>query len=372
MTVALQAPIASGDAIQLAGSRHLWRKQILKTGTIDYNGQRLTFDAKYCNDLSESFKAGAFDQVPFIFANGDGQHHEMPDRVKGDVKAIVPSADGSGVDAIFELSTDADQVVRDNPKLGVSCRILEGVGKAGRAVKHVLATLDPRIQGMSPWTAVELSAPGESVVDLTLATYEREAPVPELSEDEVALFRAMVADRQTAGAPTPPAPPTPTPPVTTGELDPEMEAMLKAIEADTGQLAGAGAPAELSAETRRALELAQTTENQRVTDLAAIQAELDEERFKRESAAYLAAGVPPKLVELSRPLLEGKRVVDLSNGGKVDAGTVVRSLLDECKGQIDLSGEKGFRVAGSNIPVDEATSARDMAAEYLKTYGGPR
>lgn len=362
--VAIQAPINHAGAIDL--SRTLYRKQVLKKGVVNYKGRRLVFDDAYLADLAASFRAGAYDQVPFVLATADNAHNMLPERCRGEIKAFVPTDDG--LDALVELSEDAANIIAENPKLGVSCRIVEQLEQADgrkfpRAVQHVLGTLDPRITGMRPWEAVELSTPGQPVVDLTEATYE-EAPVPELTEDEVARLRALLAT-----APDPVTPPAPAVQADDGPSDADIEAALAALLADsTPEPAAAGA--ELSAETRAALEFAQANDDQRRIELAAITAELDDERYRREAADLAAAGVPPHRIELAKPLLLGKNhVVDLANGSKVDAGAVIRAVLEDCKGEIDLSGEHGAAFPSASVPSDESAAANDLVAKFKEQYG---
>jgi hypothetical protein len=159
-----------------------------------------------------------------------------------------------------------------------------------------------------------------------------------------------------------------------GETEPtaaEIEAILAQIAAEDAKakvLAGAGT--ELSAETMAALEFAQTIDTARSIELAAIRTELDAERYRRESAAYLAAGVPPHMVELARPLLEGAaHVVELSNGKTADAGAIVRSILDECKGTIELGIEYGGRMASGAPTKSEAEEAAAFVELFKAQYG---
>jgi hypothetical protein len=388
VTVALVAPVVSADAVELA--KHRFRKQVLKEGTVDYKGRKLVFDAAYCQDLVDSFNAGAYDQVSFVLCDGDNRHNLDPERWRGEVKALL-AVPGDGVDMVLETGDKGAELVTDNPRLGVSVGIVENAdGKFKRAIQHVAATLDPHVTGMRPWQPVELSAPALSVVDLSQATYEREALVPELTEDELALFRAMLADKkaaeEAAKAPTPPAvaavpvrpPVSPPSPAADGSLNPEIEAMLAAIEADTGQRPEPVA-ATLSAETRNAINMAQANEDARAAEIAAIRLELSQTRWDKERGDLISVGVPPAVVDLAAAGLNDSaaQLITLSNASKPeDIGAlkahyqgVIRGLLAEHP-RIDLSAEHGVRTIGSTTAPDERASAKNMAELYLKQFGG--
>lgn len=343
----IQAPIAAAPAVDL--SRTLWRKQVLKAGTINYAGRKLTFDRDYLTDLAASFKAGAYDQVPFVLATADNAHNLLPERVRGEVKALEVTADG--LDALIELSDEGAAIVKDNPRLGVSCRIAEGLEQAdgrsfSRAVNHVLGTLDPRITGMRPWEAVELSTPGEAVVDLTSATYE-EATVPELTEDEVTQLRALLSANPAAGQP-PAADPAP------GEPDDAaIEAAVAALLADPDpdpEPAGASLSADPGPS---AIDLARAETAEAKQMAVQMRRELWDAKLASEAEVLLSKGYAPAVVDLCRPLLYGNgvtvddpSVVDLSNSGgsPLNVADQVRKLLEAVGPQIDLSAEHGYAV----------------------------
>lgn len=167
--------------------------------------------------------------------------------------------------------------------------------------------------------------------------------------------------------------PTPDPNASAGTpvgepTDEELETLLaQLVEADAA--AGAGEPvgAQLSAEERRALELSQAQAAQTQVELAGMRRELDEAKFEKERLEMLRKGIPPASVELARPLLTGSVVVELS-GGSVDAGAIVRQILEQQEGQIDLSGEHG-----GNYPVNTnqaATAVEDALYKQLEAMTG--
>lgn len=332
----VQLPFRRGVALSV-GPR-TFRKQVLPVGQIDYKGRRINFDRSFLTDLAESFRAGAYDQVPFILAAPDNSHTMDPERFRGEVKGLELSDDG--LYALLELSEEGAAVVAANPNLGVSARIVEGLQRADgkafpRALQHVLGTLDPRVTGMKPWEPLNLSTEGGPLVDLTGAVFTnlQEAPVStntdELTAEERAKFDRYVTE---LSALTPVAP---TPTTATSELDPALEAELAALlAAEAGEPSGAA----LSTEQLQAIELATAQSQADREALAAVQAELAEARYERTRSELVGAGVPPAMVELAKPLLMGSHVIELSATEKVDASEIVRKLLDESRGIVDLSG----------------------------------
>jgi hypothetical protein len=250
-------------------------------GTITYKGRKIKFDRKYLEQLVKSFKSKAFDQVPFMLAKDDNAHTMDPDRFRGEVKGIEMTDDG--IDVLLELTDDAADLVRENPRLGVSARIVEGLERAdgkhfAHAVQHVLGTLDPRVTGMSGWKEVEeLSYAAHNVIDLTNG-------------------------------------------VTWDLLDGEID------EDDDDEPV-----------------------NDRIFEL---ETQLAEERYTSEYRRWVDKGVPPAIVSLARPILEMPEgcVVDLSNGeGEVDVAQVIRDMLDETTGFIDLATERGHTYDGKDL-----------------------
>lgn len=345
MTEALQLPFRHGAPTKVG--KRIFRKQILPIGSIDYMGRKLDFTREYLADLSASFNDGAYDQVPFMLAPADNSHTLDPERFRGEVKGLELSEDG--LDMIVEMTEEGAAVVANNPRLGVSARIVEDLTKAdgrgySRAVQHVLGTHDPRVTGLKPWQTVNLSTDDITVVDLTAATYKGAAMEP-LTDEEIAAARALLAKEAAAKAEADKN--TKTPEEIAAEeqstLDAEIEAKVAAAIAEAEEVVddAATAGASLTAEQKQAIDLS-TAANARATEAlsgqAALRAELDATKAASEGAAYIAAGVPPILVELATPLLTGTHVIDLA-AGPLDATGVVRKMLDECKGFIDLSGE---------------------------------
>jgi hypothetical protein len=332
---ALHLPFAESDAKQVG--RQTFRKQILPVGSLDYEGRKLDFTPDYLTDLASKFNAGAFDQVPFVLVNDQNEHVDDPEQFRGEVKAM--EVDSDGLYGLIELTPEGAKLVHDNPRLGVSPRIREDIG----AIEHVAGTLRPRTEGMGvkPWEQVELSGESADVVDLT----EAEITEPEASDPPSRESSSIVS-------------------TATAELSAEdAERIVADLLKDTKD---EPAKAELSDDQKQAIELADKRAREADERARAVQAELANERFDRKSKELIAAGVPPKLVNLAEPVLRGEaKVIELSDGKKVDASNVVSELLDECKGIIDFSTIG----VGGGEPSDEVTEAKEKAAAWAKEAG---
>lgn len=172
----LLSPTDTGDAVAL--SPKLYRKRILPKATINYKGRKITFDDAYLNDLANNFNDRAYDQVPFLLADKENSHTMDPERFRGEVKRVEVTADG--LYGVIEVTAEGAKVLQNNPKLGVSARILEGYARSDgktfpRALNHVLGTLDPRIPGLGAWEEVALSnseTDNAVTFDLSATSYE--------------------------------------------------------------------------------------------------------------------------------------------------------------------------------------------------------
>lgn len=416
MSLAVLTPFTAGDAVELAAQT--WRKRLLPVGDIDYKGRTLRFTRDYLGRLVRSFNDRAYDQVALQLADAQNTHTNDPERFRGEVTGMELGDDGLYV--TVRTTEAGSKVLEENPRLGVSARIVEDYARAdGRhfpaAVQHVLATLDPRIPGLGPWQAVEASNPApDTVVDLSNLTFAGGEAPPDVS---------------------PPAPPTATapqtrkagmdldekqqarlaqllnlpedqftaltaaalPPDALGALageedgeelsDAELEDLITAAEemdaagllGDDGEGDGTapyfapnyappGEPqdarepvaAGLSAEAQFAIDLANARQEETARELAVVTARLREEDYQAEKRRLADLGVPPYITELARPLLEGAgHAVELANGKTVDAGGVMRKVLSEYAAQarlLDLGVELGS-------PMDEPEdAARDKQA----------
>ena len=333
-TTAVLSPVTQDAVVDLAST--IFRKQVLPIGSIDYKGRRIQFDRQYLTDLASSFKNGAFDQVPFQFADQDNKHTLDPERYRGEVKGVELTQDG--LDVVMELTPDAAELVRKNPKLGVSARIIEGLDRADgktfpRAMQHVLGTLDPRITGMRPWQEVNLSHEVDETIDLSGEHFESEEDTmgEQNQEEEVQL-----------------------------SADAENEDVQRLFESLVFE--DAGPATELSGgsdDSSEQLDLVRQQADAQRDELRGVQQELAEERFERYATELVDAGVPPAMLELARPVLAmpDAIVLDFTREGEdqhLDVKQVVRDMLAQTKGFVELAAERGHTFDLSEGDRDEA------------------
>lgn len=387
---ALQMPI-SREPSQALG-RNLFRKHVLPVGSITYKGRRIDFSRGYLAKLADHFKAGAFDAVPFLLAKDDNTHTLDPERHRGEIKGFELA--DHGLDAIIELTDEGAKVVRENPRLGVSARIVEeGMPEVEcprkvPAVEHVLGTLQPRVNGLRDWETVSdlsRSYPAEQVIDLTAATYDdmpgTEADIKLTDEQRAALKDAGIADDKAeavakifaeSGSEGTDADRTDADKDQSGlkkllgkltgkDSDAEVEAELqKLVNDETPDETKADdkdkEPVALSKEAQAALDLSTATAAEARKEAQAAVRALDEQRFATRKSELLDAGVPPAMVDLAAPLLKGddEKVIELSSGDKTSPREIVNKLLDEAKGYVDLSTGFGSAVAEGDSQAEEA------------------
>jgi hypothetical protein len=360
MDRALLTPFREGQADQVG--KRLFRKQILPIGEIEYEGETLAFTRETNDALAQNFTAGAFDQVPVLLANEANQHHSDPEKFRGEVKALESTDDG--LYGVLELTEDGAKLIESNPKLGVSARIIRGLENGKDALQHVLGTLDPKVTGMKPWEAVSLSVHQDAeVVDLTDEKFaEAGEPTPPASSSTVSdklndTEKGQLADLLKRGG----AEAAKDALASTDISDEEVERVVSGlIESATAE----EPVAALSEEDRKKIDLATERANDADRRAREAAAELANERYNHKRTELLQAGVPPKLVDLAEPVLKGEaKVIELSNGSKIDASDTVSKMLDEFKGMIDLS------VIGRGdgaAETDEAAEARQKAQEWAE------
>lgn len=405
MTLELQLPFDLSNATKLGPRR--FRKQILPLGSITYKGRRITFDKAYLTDLSRAFKAGVYDQVPFILANEKNEHHEDPRLFEGAITDLVMAEDG--LDAELELTPEGAALVEKNPKLGVSARIVEGLERGGRvvprAIRHVLATMDPRVQGMRPWAALDLSAAGDNiqVVDLTAETYQgrntnmsktklrlgkvdaksRTATIDlsGMSDDD---FEALV-DLASGEAPDVEIDPETGKPVEVEDDENEDEVDPDEIEdpdATDAVVPGTGEKPPVTNPASGPKKRKVTTEEEfpetsavpaAVTslsnDFAAFRQEQRAEKWQNTKSQLARDGVPPFLLDLAEPhMLAESNTIDLSNGSSLDAKETITKMLAGFTGMVDLTPEMGHSIDLSEIGAkDDPDEA--LLKEWSDTYG---
>jgi hypothetical protein len=334
--VALLAPLDRQEAVELSST--LWRKQLLPRGTIDYKGRKISFDDKYLADLAASFRANAFDQVAFLLAKDDNSHTMDPERFRGEVKGMEVTS--SGLDVLLDLTEDAADLVRKNPRLGVSARIIEGLNRADgtkfpRAIQHVLGTLDPRVTGMASWQEVSLSEEVGDTVDMTT--------------EEVQMSQTQ---GETTVVETTPS----------SDTDPPEHPEPNTVP---------GAP-DLSNSPTEDEILMDLVPDQPVVDpnllrIEELELKLARQEFAAEARQWIDKGVPPTLVMLAKPVLELPQapVIDLSNhgGDTIDVAKVLRDMLEETTGFIEMATERGAGFSDKDSEADREAALLDAWAK---------
>jgi hypothetical protein len=400
-------PVNKGKARPVGAS--LWRKQILPIGEITYEGRKIRFDREYLAGLVKAFAAKAYDAVPFQFADAENKHSNRPEQRRGTVKALELTEDG--LDVLVEADAAAQAHLAKYPDLGVSASIREGYERADgkffpMALRHVLGTLDPRITGLRPWTpvdasnpdgpgalwqAVDFSADDGPVIDLTSYDYAAPETIPSdpdpapagpdttqpeetsmalTSDQEARLSRLLDLpdDQFTALLTAPPAQddePEGTPAEPDAELtDEDLRKLVASLDdepesAEPAQPEGDKEPAlagaQLSAEAQAAIDLANSRADEQALELARITAQLDRATYEKERDHFQRQyGVPARITDLARPVLEGSgRVVELANGSTADAGAIVRKLIGEFG--------KTMQALGLSVELGNAEGADDTA-----------
>jgi hypothetical protein len=399
---------------QKDGGKSFW-KQILPESDIHYTtplGKRATmsFDRQYLTDLAESFKSKFLDSTQFVLADADNKHTMLPERVRAEVTEMcladqLPANvqnDGKGLWAKIKFPTkEAAQLVRDNPKLGVSARIRENIPTASgsvvpRGIIHVLGTLHPQVSGMSPWQPIDLSDSNDELIDLSNESFEKEGKVAKkaakqtpikdrklssFTEAEIKAFTEEELDTFLS---------TFTP---EDETDSDSNVDDDAADTDTDddddadnsdddsdddsnddgndstsqQLAGAA----LSTKQKNNIDLSNAAIQSATARANEALRRMAEAEWKEFKSKKLAAGVPANLLDLAEPILNraDPMVIDLSaDGGEdINVSEFAIALLDAAEGMVDLSNEEGhsggYSGNGSEADPDEA-ALKAWAEQY--------
>jgi hypothetical protein len=399
VTAAVLTPYTRSPA-RAAGPR-FWRKRVLPVGSIDYKGRKIDFTADYLAGLAETFHQRAYGQVPFQLASADNKHNNDVRNFGGEVAAMTAEPDGLWL--TLSTTDEGSKILKDNPRLGVSARIVEDYQRADgqffpAAIQHVLGTLDPRLPGLGPWQQVDLANDDLPVIDLSDSTFD--APdsegdmMPELNAEQQARLARLLdvpddkMDKLIASLDTtPPAGPTAGPAADAELTDEELAELIAAAEAldgpaDSGPLSDeqlaellagqeAGAGAQLSGSAQLAIELANARSEENERQLRAVTDQLDAQRYETERHGFMATyGIAPYICDLARPLLEGTgRTVELSNGTEVDAGAIVRQIFSEfgkMAKMLDLGNELGSALGAE--PGEDAAAAHQGRASLVARY----
>lgn len=396
MTTQILSPVDLGTTSKVGG--RLFRKQVLPVGSINYKGRRIDFTREKLAAMEAAFRDRAFDSVPLVFADKDNAHTMDPRQTTGEMVDVELTADG--LDGIFRASDEAAKLLESYPKVGVSARILENYERAdGRsfpaAIQHALITSDPRITGMRPWEAVNLSSEvdGETL-DLTAESFASpgeqegvEMATP-LTDDELQKLRGLLdllqqdetseddgndseqpADEQAATDESDSGEQESSEEeVTEDELDALALQILSEEQAEeNNEQAKKPETVAASNDDNAAVELANARVAEMETQLSNMQRQLDEKNFLSERDRLATEfGIPPAITDLARPLLQGHQVIELSNGNSVDAGKVMRDVLSALGKQIQLLDLSS--AVGSAFETDEEKSEAAEREDFVKAF----
>lgn len=380
MTTAIYTPFDFAAPIK-AGRRRFW-KQILPVTEIDYEGRKVKFDPTFHKNLELSYQDGVYDQIPLVFADGGNTHNEDPRNFGGEI-VQMENRGKDGTWALIEADREAEKAIKRNPRLGVSARITQGIEKNGKtygaAVRHVLMTMFPRVQGMSPWQAVDLSDDsGSEVVDLTAATYKKEGSVmgktKTTSAGQIDLSRLSDEQFQSLLDLSTAALADPEEEVEDDEEEVEEEEVEETapkskirrkrsktkitVEKDSEDENGDDEEEEEDDEVELS-DAARVAGTEALSQVRQVRIDLADQRWKHEREGYLNAGVPPFMLDLAEPVLKQPEALtlDLSDTESVDATKIIRDMLDGAKGVVDLTGELGHAIDLSEVDQEDATQA---------------
>lgn len=153
--------------------------------------------------------------------------------------------------------------------------------------------------------------------------------------------------------------------------DDELEDVASSVDADEDENEDAPQLVNASNVDLEALELANARIDAQAVELARLRTEADKTRYESErQEMWSKFNLPPRIVDLARPLLEGSsNVVELSNGRKVDGGQIIRKVLHEfgtLMARLDLSNELGSAQEADEHSEAERVKSRE---EFLKIAG---
>lgn len=386
-----------------AGRKGFW-KQVLPFTTIKYKGQKVKFDKSYVTDLTKAFRSGAYDQVPIVFADAQNRHTADPRSYGGEVLDMAVREDG--LYALVKPDRAARKAINKNPRLGVSARIRQGVEKSDgrtfdKAIEHLCLTLNPRVTGMGPWQAVDLSDEDADteVVDLTAEHYKEEDMPKGATKTRRSAKKSSSSREDLPGS------------IDLSQID------LSALDDDQfGLLVDLAATAtadpedevdevdddedleeEIPRRVKRKKSKTKITidkddetddpddgvedeiEDEDVDDTDLSEPDdsgrralaiLGQQRWSHQREGYLRDGVPAFILDLAEPVMERSEplVIDLSDEEDYDVNEAFVQILDGLKGIVDLTGEIGSSV---DLTADETvkTEADGLLNDWTTNYG---
>lgn len=347
------ATTASEVEVELAeggAKKKLWKKEILPSGTRQYEGQVLDF-SKINPACVDAFAKKAKDQVYFVLANPDNSHPKAGEEIKN-LKGTMEKVEldvGGSLYGYFDFSGDPDMestLRKSNGKFGVSARVEIDYTRKDTgnhfpyALTHVCGTTQPHIKGMGGWQAVELSEAENRmvVVDFSSQVEEVNTEMPVTKEDIEKLLGFKIDDLGTF--------------VTEFKTAQEqINALGVGNPTNTAVTNTAvttpAAPAELSDEQKKAITLAETQSKTALELAEKMQKDAAKATWTAKKSLFVRDGVPPAILDMAEPVMASHKAVtlDFSDGAgvstTVDARDIVNKILDELKGTVDLSDTKG-------------------------------
>lgn len=326
----------------------LMEKEILRAGTINYKGRKVTFSEDDLAAAERNFYGNALDYVPFQLATDENSHSDSPKLYGGTLEKVRRSTDGKKLIGSFRLTDEVKRIVKHNPKFGVSVKLHPNYIRSsdekefGPTLLHVAGVHRPRITGMTPWQAIaasEIEDDPDTTINLAdEGEYEEETIEQETTEPENNTeggYEIMAGDGTTQ--------------TLTNE---QLQEMIQ-----TGMTA---ALAPLKEENESLKTQVQNMSENNSRD--------KENQYKSlvngKITEYKTAGVPPAIADLAEELLlsfdkDARNVeIDLSEGeteDKVSRVELVTRLLDNAKGFVNLSDEEGSIEEAEFSDDDEAS-----------------
>lgn len=417
-SVDVRTPISTGDAHRVGPRR--WRKQVLPVGTFKIGERTLNVTADYCTQVADAFAAGAYDTAPVMLADKTNDHTMALLDAGGEVLALDTEPDGLYATVQLSAPAEEQIIRNRRCGVSVRIRenYARADGKFyPAAMQHLLLTWDPRLPNLKPWSQIDLSnTDGVAVVDLSNLSYpsttptEGEPTMAGLTDAELATLRAALpllaklpggpdgldqgATGETADTTALPGKPAAGAAPAGEDDDAEFERIAAEIFGDLddedgdssdegegeggnddddaegegegedgGEGDGEGEPADVadrelvSASNTDADYLDLTGRDADRDRILELSTRLDVAEYEKERDQLVrATGIPPSIIDLAQPLLQGSgNVVELSNGaGTADAGDIIRKMLTAIGNKIQLLDLSA--ALGTDEPDDEAVA----------------
>lgn len=353
MSIEVLTPVSTAKAVEL--SRGKYTKQILPLTEISYGGAKKKFDLAYMRKIVDSFKRGAYPYMPVKLAPADNAHTQDVLRTGGKVINLQLSKK-DGLVATLELNDDGAKAVElSGGEVPVSVRLVENLAHSDGAefpvaLHHVLITDDPNIRGMKPWKSIDLTADGgrdgvTETIDLSAEQFGTEETMTDtkakvelnLTEAQQKALIELAAEH--AELKELDLKPEDFEDVDADEDDEDEEDAEDEDDEDDEEVGKpavgrlrtdkAKATVGLNRQATEAIELARAEASAARAETLAVSKKLRTAEIDREISDWGSKGLAPSLIALARPALEAPSVIELSNGTKTDAGTVVRAVLTE-------------------------------------------